>query len=276
MVCIVAQEADSRMEWTSGKLVDVIAFLLPGFLAAWIFYGITAHPKKSPFERVVQALIFTAIVQGFTPVVRWILEVVGGVYSFGEWTKDVAQLWSAVNAVIVGLVFALFANKDWFHAFLRKLNWTKRTSYPSEWFSAFNHDNRYVILHLVDGRRLQGWPVEWPDLSDGGHFVIAEAEWLLADNQSAALHTVERLLIPATSVEMVEFMKSWDEIKVSKEVLEQVEKSLVELQTKEDENDGKQSTSTTTPKADARAGGNGSATNQSSESTQVTTSTAQK
>ncbi len=48
------------MELASKELVGIISYLLPGFLAAWIFYGLTAHPKPQPFERVVQALIFTA------------------------------------------------------------------------------------------------------------------------------------------------------------------------------------------------------------------------
>ena len=50
------------MDWASGDIVSVIYYLLPGFVAAWVFYGLTAHPKASPFERVVQALIFTVVV----------------------------------------------------------------------------------------------------------------------------------------------------------------------------------------------------------------------
>ena len=51
------------MDFPGSEIVNVIYALLPGFLAAWIFYALTAHPKQGPFERVVQALIFTGIVQ---------------------------------------------------------------------------------------------------------------------------------------------------------------------------------------------------------------------
>lgn len=44
-------------------IVAAIYQLLPGFVTAWIFYGLTAHPKTSPFERVIQALIFTLFVE---------------------------------------------------------------------------------------------------------------------------------------------------------------------------------------------------------------------
>ncbi len=47
------------MNLPSSEVLKVIYALLPGFVAAWIFYGLTAPPRQSPFERVVQALIFT-------------------------------------------------------------------------------------------------------------------------------------------------------------------------------------------------------------------------
>ncbi len=47
------------------NFLAVVAFLLPGFITAWIFYGLTSHPKPSQFERTIQALIFTFIIQIF-------------------------------------------------------------------------------------------------------------------------------------------------------------------------------------------------------------------
>ena len=49
------------MSWAFGDIVGVLTFLLPGFVAASIFYSLTSYPKPSPFDRVVQALIFTVI-----------------------------------------------------------------------------------------------------------------------------------------------------------------------------------------------------------------------
>ena len=51
-------------------LIRLFYDLLPGFLAAWVYYGLTAHPKPSPFERVIQALIFTVIVRALFIVFR--------------------------------------------------------------------------------------------------------------------------------------------------------------------------------------------------------------
>jgi hypothetical protein len=58
---------------------------------------------------------------------------------------------------------------------------------------------------LVGQRRLYGWPEEWPNVADRGHFVIGEADWLV-DEKRLPLVGVERILIRAQDVEMVELM----------------------------------------------------------------------
>ncbi|MCH8047291.1 MAG: hypothetical protein IID44_26625 [Planctomycetes bacterium] len=219
------------MEWTSNELVQVLSYLLPGFLAAWVFHGLTAHPKSSPFERIVQALIFTVIVHALTTVARWSLILVGVVRGMGSWTPDVNLVCSIIFALCIGVGFAIIANHNILHERLGRLGITRRTSFPHEWFSAFSrHGMRYIVLHLKNGRRLQGWPEEWPDHADSGHFVIAEPKWLLKDNSEAPLHSVERLLLPASDVEFIEFQKFEHELNVSRDEVREVEFKLIELQ----------------------------------------------
>ena len=234
------------MDLPSSEIVKVIYALLPGFLTAWVFYGLTAHPKAGTFERVVQALIFTGIVQAIVLVIRGVMLFLGQhIYALGFWTDDRAFVVSIVVAMLLGHVVALFANKDWYHRFLREHHWfervggiTTRTSFPSEWFSAFNRDKRYVVLHLKGERRLYGWPYEWPDHPDSGHFVIVEPEWVLDDNSRAAVEKVERMIISVKDVEMVECLKFGGEITATDEELCDVEQTLVKLQ--KEASDGKQ------------------------------------
>lgn len=238
------------MELVSKELVGIISYLLPGFLAAWIFHGLTAHPKAQPFERVVQALIFTAILQGVVSIVRWFFVLAGHVVVVGDWTENVNLVWSLLWAVVLGVAAAGIANNDVIHNWLRfrdwrlrkttlpggdrKWAWTHRTSHPSEWFSAFSHHNRrYVILHLKDGRRLFGWPDEWPDACDRGHFVVSECEWLLPTGERAPVHQVESMLIPSTSVEFVEFLKYDSEVKASEAELREAETLLIRVNQQE-------------------------------------------
>lgn len=48
----------------------VLVFLLPGFVAAAVFYSLTSHPKPGAFDRVIQALIFTVVGQSLVVLVE--------------------------------------------------------------------------------------------------------------------------------------------------------------------------------------------------------------
>ncbi|HZZ27125.1 MAG TPA: DUF6338 family protein [Pirellulales bacterium] len=236
------------MEALSAEIINLLNTLVPGFLAAWIFYGLTAHPRKEPFERVVQALIFTVIIRGLTIIVRWFALLLGHLFVIGEWTNNVDLVWSLLIGAAFGLGVAGCANNNTIHCFLwnRRWNfrkrrgddrnkgwvWTKRTAYPNEWFSAFHQEDRNIVLHLKGSRRLYGWAEEWPDSPDSGHFVMINIEWLDDDNVRHAQDRVSRLLLSATDVEMVEFVKYESEITVAPEIVEQRQKELIVLQKK--------------------------------------------
>ena len=200
------------MGFPSTDLLQVIYFLLPGFVAAWIFYGFTAHPRQSPFERVVEALIFTALVQALTATVTSIL------YGIGTTMEEPFRLGrtgvfaiSVAAAAPVGTVAAVLSNNNFPHGWL----WdsvTRRTSLPSEWYAGFSKFPRFVYLHLRDGRTLYGWPQEWPDAADAGHFLMTRCEWILNDGTRVELPLIEAMLLPAERVETVEFERPQTEI----------------------------------------------------------------
>ena len=200
------------MNWTSSEIVDVLKFLLPGFVSAAIFYSFTSHSKPSEFGLVVQALIFTivgeAVIAALLLVDRF------------AWMKDQGVVLSVPVAVSLGLIAAYVSNNDTIHRFLRWLDITRETSYPSEWYSAFaQHPDCCVVLHLKGERRLYGWPEEWPSRPEEGHFRITEGEWLTDDEdgekKKAQETGVSAIMIPVGEVEMVEFLSaaSYEEIK---------------------------------------------------------------
>src|SRR3990167_279915 len=125
------------MENIPQDFFTVLQYLLPGFLAAWVFYGFTSFPKPSQFERVVQALIFTLIIQSIVFIEKCITLKLGNFLFLGNWTERLEFLYSSVTAFILGAVFSYFANNDKFHSLARKLKLTRQTSYPSEWFGIF-------------------------------------------------------------------------------------------------------------------------------------------
>jgi Family of unknown function (DUF6338) len=217
-------------EFFKTDIVGVAQALLSGFVAAWVFHGLTAHPKQTPFERIVQALILTAFVRaGVIPIKgAW-----QGNWTADAWNPDTEFLLSMLVALVVGVGFAFLANHDLPHSILRQIVVTKRTSFPSQWFRVFNQKRKiqYVVLTLKGDklRRLYGWVREWPDQPDSGHFAVHDAEWVLENNERCHLYGVECVLIAATEVETCEFMLSTDQIKASKEELDRCEKLTVSL-----------------------------------------------
>lgn len=187
--------------------IELLAYLLPGFAAAWLFYGLTSHAKPSQFERVVQALIFTFVIQAFLPLLRWILLSIGSFIALAPWGKESELLGSLFLAVILGGLIAYCTNNDLFHKWLRSLGFTSRTSHPSEWFCAFTEHVTYVILHLKDGRRLYGWPKEWPIDPQKGQFYIQVPSWIDDNAKPIDLTQLDGILVNVQDVEWVEFLR---------------------------------------------------------------------
>ena len=191
------------MDWATSEIVTVLAFLLPGLVAATVFYSLTAYSRPNEFGYVVQALAFTVIAQAATWIV---LTLANLTWEADSWPSGIETVISVLSAIALALVMALLVNHDVAHSLLRIIGVTKETSYSSEWYSAFHRfDDCFVVLHLKGGRRLYGWPQEWPSQPGNGHFIIAEGEWLLED-ESQPLEGGSIMLIPGAEVEMVEFI----------------------------------------------------------------------
>ncbi|MXW47788.1 MAG: hypothetical protein F4Z97_03945 [Gammaproteobacteria bacterium] len=182
-------------------------FLLPGFIAAAIFYSLISHSRPSSFERIIVALIFTFFVQLMMPIVQAMVPSI--VPTQQDSYGNLAWL-AALVAIVWGVLTALCINHDWPHKLFRKLKITKETTYSSEWYSAFSqYEKSYVVLHLYDGRRVYGWPTEWPSRPAEGHFHLEEADWMEEsknNTNSRDRESVKSLLIPVIDVQIVEFV----------------------------------------------------------------------
>ena len=178
------------------NIIQTLEYLMPGFISAWIFHALTPYPQASAFERVVQALIFTTIIQ--------VLAFLASLY----WKISTEEMWLLLSvglALALGLLFAFFANNDAFHWLLRQCKITRSTSYASEWFSALSQNTTYVTLHLENGQRIYGWPTDWPIEPEKGHFLITEVSWLDANGKEMPMSDVESILVDAGDVKLVQF-----------------------------------------------------------------------
>lgn len=205
----------SQMDWLQNlDLLSFTAALLPGFVAAWVFYGLTPQPKGDNFERTVQAFVYLAFIRLFLVPTEWALtSVKPPELIIGPWTENVEFGWSMFYAILLGLVFSTLANNDRLHELLRGRGLTKKTSFPTEWSSVFNRDDRIVVLHLKDDQRIMGVNIEFPDDPNSGHFVLGNAKWLCDDgNNDIDLVVVKHTLINVVDVKYVHTMKDTHEL----------------------------------------------------------------
>ncbi|AZF53739.1 hypothetical protein C4J85_3256 [Pseudomonas sp. R4-34-07] len=192
------------------EVIPLLQYLIPGFLTAWIFYSLTAFRRPDTFGQIVQALIFTFVIHGAVILIKAGLFWFGEKWwTFGDWGLKAEASWSFIVSVTLGLLACYFANNDKLHVWLRDKHITKQTSYPTEWFSAFAKHKRFVVLHLIDERRLYGWPLEWPSEPKHGQFVIQAPSWLDDQGKEFPL-AAELLVVDASNVLWVEFTpKTW-------------------------------------------------------------------
>jgi hypothetical protein len=227
----------------SPELVGLLYALLPGFAAAWVFYAFTAHKKAEPFERTVQAVIFTVFTMMFVevakkPVKGWLITLGSRYVALSEWDDQKSTLFlGMILGLTVGLVASWFANNSLIHRCCSWLRITKRTSYASEWYSVFHRAKEsFVYLNYKDGRRLFGWAEQYPDDPKEGHFVLTDVS-VPTEEGFEPRELIARMLIPVDLIETVEFekpnaikvgifrqiwrflKKTWDQIRqVSKEI----------------------------------------------------------
>ena len=189
-------------------IVQIFDRLMPGLLAAWLFYSFTAHTRPSQFERVVEALIFSFLISVAVTVFGAVALWFGQWINLGLWDRTAELFVTVLLACAFGLGAAYLANSDRLHQLLRSFGLTRRTAYPSEWYGAFAEHVTFIVLHLHDGRRIFGWPLEWPSSNQAGHFRLTQAAWLGDDGVQTELPQDEAVLVAANNVELVEFVAS--------------------------------------------------------------------
>lgn len=190
----------------SQDIVTLLQYLAPGLVVAWVYYGLTSHVKPSQFERVVQALIFTVVVQVLVLGEQFIAESIGRLFVLGEWSPNVQLVSSMVTALVLGVGMSASVNADAFHRWMREAGISKRSGHPCEWFGIFSEYQRYVVLQLKDGTRIYGWPKVWPSEYARGHFFITNVLRSVGD-QEQELDTLDGLLVDVHDVSSVEFVK---------------------------------------------------------------------
>lgn len=234
------------MDLPDADLATLLFKLIPGLIAATAFHSLTPHPRRDLFDRVTNALIFTVIAEIIVDgLARPLCIFIGDhIVSVGYWNATAQLGWMALVGLASGILIAWLTNTGKLHDWARNLKVTRQTSSPTQWNSAFAANALFVVLHLRNGRHLMGWPREWPDTPDAGHFRIELPAWLLKSGERARMLHVKEMLVSVQDVELVEFLFNKSdqvntdhasEIKSTREVMTKLNQEDDHCQKKKDE-----------------------------------------
>ena len=188
----------------TSQLIQALEYIFPGILSILILRLLTTI-RAEGILLVVYAFVLTLAVQfilkliekAFPPELLW----------NSNWEYEIL----VSIAIILALILAPLWEKDVLHSILRKCRITKRSAHNSAKYSAFSRRNDcYVILH-IDGRRLFGWPSEWPSWQEDEYILLDESEWIIDDDtkkeqQNNELNSASHMLIPMSKIDLIEFV----------------------------------------------------------------------
>lgn len=198
------------MSGISNEVISLLQYLLPGFLVAWVVYGLTTHAKPGQFERIIQALIYSLVVDLATSLITLIINKT----SVLTINKKPELFISLATALLIGLLISFLLNRDYLHAILRKTKLSKRISHPSNFHFAFSEEPTYIVLHLHDDRRAIGWPLLWPSASKDDYFRLTKCYWQDPDGNETSIN--HDLLICGNDVRWIELLKEKEANEIKK------------------------------------------------------------
>jgi hypothetical protein len=193
------------MEGLSAEVIPVLQQLMPGFLAMIVFYWFAEIPKPAYFEKILQALISTAIIQIFVSGTESLCYFIGNFIDFGPWS-EASTSWTAIGyAFLMGAVLAYLCNNDIAFSLARKLSLTTRASQGDAIHIYKQMAAHAVIIHFSDGRRMMGYIDAFPNDRQTGVYLISSPHWIEDDVAIPSTHT-HSYMIQGTDVQRVEFL----------------------------------------------------------------------
>lgn len=196
------------MEIATFEALQILLFLIPGFISIAIFNACVYRKKQKPFDQIVFAATFcmfdyTVYISIFnkTPVSLTVNN------SQVIYNYEVISFWILIGvSVVTPLLFAFCVHNDFPLRVLRRLGITRNTLRDSVWLDVFLNKQRHIIINFKNGRRIYGWPMHYSNNPKSSYIYLYKPSWI-SDGKFIDLDIDGILITPEQEIETIEFLK---------------------------------------------------------------------
>ena len=192
------------------ETINILFFLIPGFISSFIIDSIIVRKESSIAKRIIESLVFTFIIYLITNIMTNVelfasLTSVNGKTSFifSQNTKFLVTLFltSTFFPIIIGTILY----HDFHMVILRFFKVTNKTSRDTTWQDVFIEQKKFVVIHFKDGRRIFGWPMYYSNIPENGIIYLHEPSWI-DDNNNYIDCGTHGMLIKSEDIQFIEFL----------------------------------------------------------------------
>jgi hypothetical protein len=184
----------------------LLVVLLPGFLSSLILSQLTVRTKPDTSTRVVEALLFSwlnyALLAGLFGVQP---SLIHGDVEAALVANARFALAAMPTSLLFPMILAWLITKNYHMRVLRKVGITRHTSRATVWLDVLLDQERYVVCHLSDGRRVFGWPAYYSDTGDDQLLYLQDPAWITDDGAYLDLGVHGLFLVKREGIDSIAF-----------------------------------------------------------------------
>ncbi len=200
------------MENLNLEVLQILIFLLPGFIAASLLDAFIPRKKKELFEKIIEALIFSMVIYilfslfgGTSPIFLKVMSQ-GDVRIYSIEYNRIAFWWLFGLSIFLPALLGLLFTFDLLMKLARFFRLTRRTGRNSVWLEAFSDTNTHIIINFKDGRRIYGWPMHYADDPEKPYLFLYRPLWINEKNEFIESDLRGMLITPEDPIEFIEFL----------------------------------------------------------------------
>ncbi|MFH1859834.1 MAG: DUF6338 family protein [bacterium] len=188
--------------------LQILIFLIPGFIAATIFNVLVVRKERKEFEKIIEALIFSmliytiySLVSGSSPVA---LNQIKGTITYSYNSNSFLCL--GLLSIGIPVILSFLITNDWHMKLARGLRVSRKTARSSVWFDVFCDIRKPIIINFENGRRIYGWPKYYSDEPETPYIFLLKPAWI-QEGKYVDLNVKGILITPEQKIESIEFLE---------------------------------------------------------------------